>query len=75
MTRLEVLTPGSRVEGLTANGVVTVLQAQWHGSGAVTLTYRDDAGNVGQELVHREDEPRAEDHLGRRLDGGFGFRY
>jgi SNF2 family DNA or RNA helicase len=55
---LEQLTPGTRLEGLIANGAVTVLQAQWHGSGAVTLTYRDDAGNVGQELVYREDEPR-----------------
>src|SRR3954452_4148671 len=58
MPRLEELTPGSRLEGLAASGAVTVLQAQWHGSGAVTLTYRDDIGNVGQELVYREDEPR-----------------
>lgn len=58
MTRLEELTPGTRLEGLVANGPVTVLQGQWHGSGAVTLTYRDEHGNVGQELVYREDEPR-----------------
>ena len=48
MARLEELTPGSRLEGLIANGATTILQAQWHGSGAVTLTYRDDAGRVGQ---------------------------
>jgi len=56
MTRLEELTPGSRLEGLIANGATTILQAQWHGSGAVTLTYRDDAGRVGQEVVYRDDE-------------------
>src|SRR3954453_24170584 len=60
MARLEELTPGSRLEGLVANGAITVLQAQWHGSGAVTLTYRDDGGNVGQELIYREDEARLE---------------
>jgi len=27
---------------------------------AVTLTYRDDAGRVGQEVVYREDEARLE---------------
>ncbi len=58
MTRLEELTPGSRLTGLIANGAITILQAQWHGSGAVTLTYRDDAGRVGQEVVYRDDEQR-----------------
>ena len=54
MARLEELTPGSRLEGLIANGAITILQAQWHGSGAVTLTYRDDAGRVGQEVGYND---------------------
>jgi hypothetical protein len=29
MTRLEELTPGSRLEGLIASGAITVLQAQF----------------------------------------------
>jgi len=66
MTRLEELTPGSRLEGLIASGATTILQAQWHGSGAVTLTYRDDAGRVGQEVVYRDDEARlTRQHAGR----------
>jgi hypothetical protein len=56
MTRLEELTPGSRIQGLIADGAVTILQAQWHASSAVTLTYRDDGGRVGQEIVYRDDE-------------------
>lgn len=60
MARLEELTPGSRLQGLISNGAITILQAQWHGSGAVTLTYRDDGGRVGQEVVYREDEARLE---------------
>ena len=30
---------------------------QWHGNAALTLTYRDDAGHVGEQLLYRVDEP------------------
>ena len=56
--KLEDLTPGSRIDGLTANGPVTVVQAQWHASDAVTITYRTEQGKLGDEIVYREDEPR-----------------
>lgn len=56
-TRLEHLTPGAVVSGVTAGGPVTVVQVQWHGSSAITLTYRDAAGNVAQQLLYRETEP------------------
>jgi len=58
MARLEELTPGSRLEGLIANGVVTVLAADWYASDAVSITFRDDAGRLGQEIVYRDDEAR-----------------
>ncbi len=51
MVRFEKLTLGSRLKGLIANGATIILQTQWHEWGAGTLTYRDDAGRVGQEVV------------------------
>jgi superfamily II DNA or RNA helicase len=58
MATLESLTPGATVQGLLPDRSVSVVQAEWHGASALTLTYRDEAGRVGQELVYRDDEPR-----------------
>jgi superfamily II DNA or RNA helicase len=55
--RLEELTPGTVVRGLIADGSVTVVAARWHGTSALTLTYRDAAGRVDEQLVYRDDEP------------------
>jgi superfamily II DNA or RNA helicase len=60
MARLEDLTPGARVRGVLADRTITVVQVQWHASSALTLTYRDDAGTVAQELIYRDGEPRLE---------------
>ena len=51
MARLEDLTPGARVTGVVAGQAVTVVQVQWHGTAALTLTYRDDAGRPGEQLL------------------------
>lgn len=32
------------------------MAAQWHGANAITLTYRDDAGIVGDRLLYRDHE-------------------
>ena len=58
MTRLEQLVPGARLQGLTATSAVTVVQVEWHGDGALTLTYKDSKGRVDDLLVYREDEAR-----------------
>jgi SNF2 family DNA or RNA helicase len=57
---LEDLTPGARVNGVMLDRTVTVVQAEWHGTQALTLTYRDDEGHVGQEILYREAESRLE---------------
>ena len=57
MTRLEDLTPTTRVRGVLPDRAVTVVQVEWHGTQALTLTYRDDAGRVDHELLYREAEP------------------
>jgi superfamily II DNA or RNA helicase len=59
-TRLEDLTPGARVRGVVATRSVAVVQSRWHGTEAITLTYRDDEGNVGERLLFRDDEPSLE---------------
>ena len=56
--QLEQLQPGASVHGLVPDAAVTVVSVQWHGADALTLTYRDPAGRVAEELVYRDDEPR-----------------
>lgn len=59
MARLEDLTKGAIVRGVLADRAVKVVDAEWHGSNAITLTYTDDAtGKADHELLYRDDEPR-----------------
>ena len=53
VARLEDLTPGARVRGVLTDRPITVVQVEWHGTQALTLTYRDDQGMVGSELLYR----------------------
>lgn len=57
-SRLEQLTPGARLRGVVPDAPVTVVQVQWHGTNALTLTYRDEQGGVGETLLYRDDEAR-----------------
>ena len=58
--KLEELTVGGSVRGIVPNASVTVVSVQWHGSDALTLTYRDPAGRVAEEILYRHDEARLE---------------
>ena len=57
MARLEELTPGARITGVLPEQPVAVVAAEWHGSNAITLTYRTDAGRTDAQLLYRDDEP------------------
>src|SRR5262249_3795646 len=57
VARLEDLTPGAMVRGVVAGEPIEVRAVQWHGSSAVTLTYRTTAGAAGERLLYRSDEP------------------
>ncbi|MGH3644338.1 MAG: hypothetical protein ACRDUX_35570 [Mycobacterium sp.] len=57
MARLEEITKGAAVKGVLPDQSVSVVDVQWHGSNTVTLTYRDAAGKVDQELLYRDREP------------------
>jgi SNF2 family DNA or RNA helicase/predicted nucleotidyltransferase len=58
LVHLEELTPGARVRGVLPDRAVTVVQVEWHGTDAITLTYRDDEGRSDHELLYRESESR-----------------
>ena len=76
MSKLEELTPHASVHGILSNGLVTVINVQWHGTAAIELTYKTAEGKVANELLYRHDEPRIEvAELGRpwSFDGEGGL--
>ena len=56
MIRLEDLTCGASVKGILPDSLVTVIDVKWIGTVAVELTYKDVAGNLGNELLYRDRE-------------------
>src|SRR5229473_3574109 len=60
MARLEQLTRGATVKGILPDALVTIVDVQWHGDVAITLTYRDTAGRLGNEILYRDREPSLE---------------
>src|SRR5688572_308021 len=60
MARLEDLTPGALVRGVTSGGLVSVVNVQWHGSDALTLVYRRAEGSVADVILYRDSEPQLE---------------
>ena len=60
MAALEDLTRGASVRGILPDGLVTVVDVAWYGSGCVELTYKDVGGRLGSELLYRDREPTLE---------------
>ena len=58
--QLEDLRPHGTVRGVHPDGPVSVVSVQWFGSEAVELTYKRPDGQVGNELLYRDDEARLE---------------
>src|SRR6266700_3975245 len=76
MSRLEEITPGTTIKGILPDAFVSVINAQWFGSEALELTYKDPTGRVGNQLLYRHDEARIEVvELGRpwSFDGDGGL--
>ena len=59
MARLEDLTTGAQVRGLTPEGTVVVKSVQWYGDQAVEVIF-DAGGRLDRRLVYRGDEPSLE---------------
>lgn len=53
---LDDLVAGVEVAGLDPGGKVTVVAVRWHGSSAITLTYRDQKAQVHERILYRSDE-------------------
>lgn len=75
MARLAAVTRGAQVKGILPDGLVTVVEVEWHGSAVIELTYKDAADHLGHELLFRDYEPTLEVVAPRRLwnadaDGG-----
>ena len=60
MARLEDLKQDAIVKGILPDKQVTVVSARWIGSAAIELTYKDEGGNLGSELIYRDAEPSLE---------------
>ena len=58
MSRLEDLVGGACVEGIIPNEPITVVSTQWFGDSVLEVTYKGAAGDVGNTLLYRDDEPR-----------------
>ncbi len=58
MAKLDGLERNAKVAGIIPNESVTLVDVQWHGDSAVEVTYKDERGNVGNELLYRADEER-----------------
>lgn len=56
MAQLEQITVGSTVTGLASKGAVNVVAVKWYGTSVLEVTFKDSAGNLGNQLVYREDE-------------------
>ena len=65
MSILEDITAGCHVKGII-DSTVEVIAVKWCGNSAVSITYKDNRGSLGESIFFREDESRLEvqaDHL------------
>lgn len=60
MARLEDITRGTSVRGITPDGLVNVVDVKWIGEVAIEITYKTSEGQLGNELVYRDREPTLE---------------
>ena len=60
MAILEEITVGSTVKGIINDETVTIVSVQWFGSNVIDVTYRDNKGKAGTQLVLRDNEESIE---------------
>ena len=57
MARLEDLTAGAYVGGVSSDGPVEVIAVKWFGDSTIDLTYKmPETGQTGTRLLYRDDE-------------------
>ena len=60
MAKLEDLTPGTAVRGISPGRTVTIEVAKWYGDNVLEVTYKDSQGQLGSQLLYRDQEPTLE---------------
>jgi hypothetical protein len=60
MARLEDITTGSSISGITGHELVKVVAVKWYGSAVLEITFKDTKGQLASQLLYREDESRIE---------------
>jgi len=58
MARLEEITTGSNISGITGQEPVTVVAVKWYGNAVLEITFKDTKGQLANQLLYREDEVR-----------------
>ena len=58
--KLEDLQAPAAVRGIVADSLVAVVSARWIGADAVELVYRTAGGELGSQILFRDDEVRLE---------------
>ena len=56
MATLESITVGSLVDGISVGETVDVVAVKWHGSGVLSVTFKNAKGLLGNQLIFRENE-------------------
>ena len=56
MVKLEDITKGTRLKGLSGQTLLTIESTTWHGSDVIEVIYKDPQGQLGNHLVYRDDE-------------------
>ncbi len=60
MTKLENITKGTYLNGVIPNQMVEVIDAVWHGTDVIEITFKDSLGNPNNEILYRDNEPNLE---------------
>lgn len=60
MIRLEDITVGSSVIGVSGKSPVIIVAVKWHGNSVLEVTFKDNHGNLSSQLLFRDDEATIE---------------
>ena len=56
IARLEEITVGASVRGISGDMPVSIVAVKWHGTAVMTVTYKTQTGHLADRLLYREDE-------------------
>ena len=56
MAKLELITVGSIVSGITDTGSVQIIAIKWYGDSVLEVTFKDRMGNLASQLLYRDNE-------------------